>query len=129
MKLTKEWVSGSVSSSATNIEKQKRALRKKVFEHARTKAHLAATAIWEKVNEDTLPNTVINNQSEHIETTARVFRTAYKEAKHNRPAYGFEHEINCQELNGVEMGRILQSNMACANIQQHISSKMRKKVF
>lgn len=41
----------------------------------------------------TIPNAVINNQSEQIQTTARVFRIAYKEAKHHRSAYGFENEI------------------------------------
>ncbi len=129
MKLAKEWVSGSVTSSSTDTAKQKRALRKKVFEHGKTKAHISATGICEKAKEDTLPNAVINNQSEEIQTTARVFRTAYKEAKRHRPAYGFENEIDCQQLNGVEMGRILHSNVACSNIQQHISSEMRRKML
>lgn len=129
MKLAKEWVSGSVTSSAADLIKQKRALRKKVFEHGKTKAHISASSILEKAKEDTLPNTVINNQSEHVQTTARIFRTAYKEAKRHRPAYGFEHEIDCQELNGVEMGRILHSNVACSHIQQHISSEMTRKML
>ncbi len=79
VKLAKRWVSGSVTSSATDTTKQKkRALRKKVFEHGKTKAHISATGICKKAKEDTLPNAVINNQSEEIQTTARVFRTAYK---------------------------------------------------
>ena len=83
----------------------------------------------EKAKDDTLPTAVINYQSEHEKTTARVFRTAYEEAKRHRPAYGFEHEIDCQELNGLEMGRILHSNVSCSNIQQHISSEMRGKLL
>ena len=62
-------------------------------------------------------------------TTARIFRTAYKEAKRHHPAHGFEHEIDCQELNGLDMGRILHSNVACVNIQKHISEEMKKKLF
>ncbi|CAL9699762.1 unnamed protein product [Knipowitschia caucasica] len=129
MKLAKEWVSSTVASSSSDIKKQQRALRKKVFEHARTKAHLAAASILEKAKEDTLGQSIINSLSEQMTKTARVFRTAYKEAKRNRPAYGFEHEIDCQELNGLDMGRILHSNVACANIQKHISDEMKKKLF
>ena len=129
MKLAKEWVTSSVTSSATGLQKQKRALRKKICEHGKTKSHVAAESILEKAKDDTLPTAVINYQCEHEKTTARVFRTAYKEAKRHRPAYGFEHEIDCQELNGLEMGRILHSNVSCSNIQQHISSEMRGKLL
>lgn len=129
LKLAKEWVSSTVSSSALDIKKQQRALRKKVFEHARTKAHLAAANILEKARVDSMGQCVMNSLSEQITTTARVFRTAYKEAKRHRPAYGFEHEIDCQELNGLDMGRILHSNVACSNIQKHISEEMKRKLF
>lgn len=129
MKLAKEWVTCTVTSSALDIKKQQRALRKKVFEHAQTKAHLAAADIQQKAKGDTIVNAIVNSQSEQINTTARVFRTAYKEAKRHRPAYGFEQEINCQELNGVDMGKILHSNVACANIQKHISEEMKRKLF
>lgn len=53
----------------------------------------------------------------------------YKEAKRHRPAYGFELEIDCQQLNGVDMGQILHSNFVCSNIQQHIYSEMKNKTF
>lgn len=129
MKIAKEWVLCTILSSASDIKKKQRALRKKVFEHARTKAHLAAEDILKKAKADTLTQVIVNSQSEQIATTARVFRTAYKEAKRNRPAHGFEHEIDCQELNGVDMGRILHSNVACGNIQKHISTEMKRKLF
>ncbi|KAL1249596.1 hypothetical protein QQF64_020601 [Cirrhinus molitorella] len=129
MKLAKEWVTCTVTSSATDLKKQQRAFRKKVFEHSQTKAHIAALSILEKAKEDSLQKTIINNLSDEVKTTARIFRTAYKEAKRHRPAYGFESEIDCQELNGLDMGRILHSNVACANIQSHISLEMKKKIF
>lgn len=125
MKLAKEWVSSTGTSSAPDIKKQQRALRKKVFEHARTKAHQAAGSILEKAKVDSLGQSIINSQSEPITTTARIFRTVYKEAKRHHPAYGFEHEIDCQELNGLDMGRILHSNVACSNIQKHILAEMK----
>ena len=129
MRLVKEWVSGTVKSSAPGIAKQKRALRKKICEHRNTKVHEMASEIVNKAKEDALTNIIINNDSDHIQTTTRIFRTAYKEAKRHRPAYGFEHEIDCQEMNGLNMGRILHSNVACSRIQQHIATDMKKKLM
>ncbi|XP_066475289.1 E3 SUMO-protein ligase KIAA1586-like [Tiliqua scincoides] len=60
--------------------------------------------------------------------TAKIFRTAYKVAKENQSFHHFETEIDLQELNGVEMGRILHSTNACINIVNHISEEMRKTV-
>lgn len=99
MKLAKDWVSSKVASSAPDNKKQQRALRKKVFEHAHTKAHLAGASILEKAKVDPLGQSIINSQSEQIITAAHIFRMAYKEAKRHRPAYGFENEIDCQDLN------------------------------
>lgn len=59
---------------------------------------------------------IVNSQLEQITTTARVFRTAYNEAQRHRPAYGLEQETDWQVLNGVDMGRILHSNVAFSNI-------------
>uniref|UniRef100_A0A8C9X006 HAT C-terminal dimerisation domain-containing protein n=1 Tax=Sander lucioperca TaxID=283035 RepID=A0A8C9X006_SANLU len=129
VKLAKEWISGSVTSSAPDWRKKQRALRKKVFEHGSTKAHVMASNICDKADENILVNAVTNIQSDQVQTTARIFRTAYKEAKRHRPAHGFEHEIDCQEMNGVDMGRILHSNVACSHIQQHIATDMKRKLF
>lgn len=94
MRLAKEWVSGSVGSSAPDITEQQRALRKKFFEHGSTKAHVMASNIVDKAEEDRLTNVIINNEADYVQTTTRTFRTAYKEAKRHRPAYRFEHEID-----------------------------------
>lgn len=60
--------------------------------------------------------------------TAKIFRTAYKVAKENQSFHNFESEIDLQELNGVEMGRIFYSTNACINVVNHISCEMRKKL-
>ena len=60
--------------------------------------------------------------------TQKIFRTAYKVAKDNQSFHHFETEIDLQELNGVEMGRILHSTNACINIVNHTSEEMRKTV-
>jgi hypothetical protein len=41
------------------------------------------------------------------EVTANIYRTAYKVVKKNQAFYDFEAEIDVQELNGINMGRIL----------------------
>ena len=73
VKLAKEWTTSSVASSAIGLKKKKRALRKKICEHGKTKAHITAASILEKAKDETLPNAVINSQNEHIKTTARGF--------------------------------------------------------
>jgi hypothetical protein len=57
--------------------------------------------------------------------TANVFRTVYKVAKKNKSFNNFEDEIDVQELNGVDMGRILHSASACINIVNHIENERR----
>lgn len=60
------------------------------------------------------------------QATENIFRTAYKVVKENQSFNNFETEIDLQELNGVDMGRILHSDKACANIALHISKEMKK---
>lgn len=63
----------------------------------RLKAHIAASNILDKAKEDIFTNIVTNNQSDQVQTMARVLCTAYKEAEHHRPAYGLD-DIDRQEL-------------------------------
>lgn len=48
VKLAKEWISGSVTSSAPNLRRKQRALKKKLFEHGSTKTHVTASNICDK---------------------------------------------------------------------------------
>jgi hypothetical protein len=64
--------------------------------------------------------------AEHVETTIRVFCTVYKIAKQNRLFTDLPVDIELQELNGLNMGRVLHSNFSCANIVDHIAKEMNK---
>jgi hypothetical protein len=75
---------------------------------------------------ETLPNVLVKTLVREKETTSKIFRTAYKVAKENQSFHNFEAEIDLQELNGIDMGRILHFANACTNIVNHISTKMRK---
>ncbi|XP_078509084.1 E3 SUMO-protein ligase KIAA1586-like [Lissotriton helveticus] len=129
MKLSKEWTDSTVKAYGTNPRQQQKSLRKKIGEHAQSKAHVATLKILENAKKDSLLQVTAKAQSLQMSSTSRIFRVAYKEAKRNRPAYGFETEIDCHQLNGLDMGRILHSNVACSNIQRHISSEMKRKIF
>jgi hypothetical protein len=54
-----------------------------------------------------------NMNAKYVETTIRVFRTVYKVAKQNRPFTDLPLDIELQELNGLNMGRVLHSNFSC----------------
>jgi len=61
--------------------------------------------------------------------TCRVFRTAYYIAKSNRPYTDHPDLVELQELNDVNLGRVLHSNVICSDIIDHISFEMRRAVI
>ena len=64
----------------------------------------------------------------YLETTLKIFCTAYKLTKQNRPFTDLPADLELQELNGLNMGRILHSRFSCANILDHIAKEMKKKI-
>ena len=57
-----------------------------------------------------------------------MFRTAYFVAKNNRPMLDHPDLIELQEVNGVELGRMLHSNVVATDIVSHISHEMKQKL-
>jgi len=53
---------------------------------------------------------------------------AYNIAKKERPFTDLPADVDLQQLNGLHMGRVLHSNMSCADIIDHISHEMRRKM-
>lgn len=76
MKLAKEWITRTVTLSASDIENQQRA-----FSFRLIKAHLAAADSLDKAKGDTIVQGLVYSRSEKITTTAQVFCTANKEIK------------------------------------------------
>lgn len=128
MKMSKQWTGCDISSFGESRAQQQTALRKKIFDHKDSAAHLAALKILEESQKETLDKVCLKAISKEKEVTARIFRTAYKVAKQNQSFNSFESEIDLQELNGLNMGRILHSNNACVNIINHISAEMKKHI-
>jgi len=133
MKLSSKWVEGTVTSIAKKtktktVKQMQTALRKKIKIHKESASHNSAASIMKGARVSALPHAVVGQQKELNQTTCRIFRTAYKQIKLNRPFLDFESEIDLQILNGTKMGRILHSNVACGNISRHIGNAMRKTI-
>jgi len=126
MKIATEWASGTVTFSGENPRQQLRSLRKKICVHKESSSHKAAQKLVAEADKGALETVVLKAQSQERTVTAKVFRTAYKVAKENQSFHNFESEIDLQELNDLDMGRILHSTNACINIVNHTAKEMRK---
>ena len=127
-----QWANTNVGFSGKTIEVQQGSLRKKLSEHEHSNAHKMAETM--NSNKSTLSDNVLKRKFDEsrsylTEKTSRCFRTAYKAAKHARPFLDFETDVELQQLNGIDMGRILHSDVSCANIISHIASDMKKELL
>jgi len=81
--------------------------------------------------DDKITNSVRNAESlfikQHkakIDTTEKVFRTAYECAKSHLSFAEHSRLIELQSLNGTDCGQVLHSDHSCANIITHVASEM-----
>ena len=84
-------------------------------------AHKKATTLTTDAQNNVMPNVVAAQQSEHYDTTRRVFRTVYNQVMLGRPFIDLQSNIDVQRLNELNMACILHSNISCANITAHMS--------
>ena len=126
--LAQEWVNGSVHGSGKTKQAVQKSLRKKISQHVSSQSHNAALKVQEKARIDTVKSAVAQQCRHEYSATCNVFRTAYFVAVNNRPYSDHPELLDLQKLNGVKIGRVLQSNVVCADIVDHIASEMRKKV-
>jgi hypothetical protein len=116
-------VNGTIDASKnrkTKADRQK-SLRKKVHEHGKSASHCEAYNVIVTAEQKTLEKAVEHQESGYMETTSTVFRTAYYLAKQNRPFVDHPELLDLQRLNGVDVGRVLHSNVVCADIIDHIA--------
>lgn len=117
------------------VAKSAKVLLKKIDKHRDCAAHIkCAELIKEKVSgciENAMDNAdlkFIERNKNNIDTTIKVFRTAYECAKSHLSFKEHSRLIDLQSLNGVHCGNVLYSHMSCSNIISHISDCMLKKV-
>jgi hypothetical protein len=126
MRVAKEWANNKVTHFGKNRSQQLSPLRKKMFEHKESAGHKAALELLAEAEKETLPDVRVKTLAREKEITSKIFRTVYEVAKENQSFYNFETEIDLQELDGIDMGRILHSANSCTNNVNHISTEMRK---
>lgn len=62
------------------------------------------------------------------EQTQNAFRTIYLISKMQRPYIDMPKLVDLQIMNGIDLGRILHTNVLCTEIIDHIAFEMRKKL-
>lgn len=124
--LSEEWVECVVSHYGQTKAAQQSSLRKKICIHRDSDNHMAAVRVLETRRQDKLRASIdVQTSGQHNET-CNIFRTAYHIAKSDRPYTDHPKLIELQELNGLNLGRVLHSNVTCSDIIDHIASNMRK---
>lgn len=124
----KEWTKGEICAVGEDCKKQQSNLRKKISLHKNTVAHLRTEEVIEKSKHDIIPEHIEKLSKIDTETTEKIFRTAYCIAKNQRPYSDLPKLIDLQIYNGLEMGRILQTDKSCSSIVDHIAIEMRKTI-
>ena len=127
--ISPEWLQGV---TAKNSKK----LNDKLLQHERTTAHLncikelkirASEKIKSSLNKS---GNIWQLQNEaKIEITSRTFRTAYLVAWKHLSFSAHRHIYKLQQQNGLEMGKMLFSDVSCRNIINFISSEMRDRLI
>lgn len=128
LKLSTEWGECAVSHFGVDKGKQQASLRKKIKEHKESQAHVKAADILTSASRETIQHQVQSMHKSELDTTIRVFRTAYKIGKHSRPFTDMPIDLNVQKLNGLNVGRVLHSNKTCGEIIDHIAHELKKKM-
>lgn len=129
VRVSKQWSDCNVGPYGDTHEKQLSSLRKKVWEHARSTSHDVCSKIVDTQKKDQLPSALNKCTARAVETTTRCFITAYKVAKSGQPFTDYPDEIALQELNKVDLGRVLHSNVVCKDIISHISEQMKRQLL
>lgn len=128
VQLSKEWITGTIQPYGNVREKQVTSLRKKIYDHRDSGSHKQAIELKKEAGNEKLKTVVTDSQKQHEDSTCKVFRTAYYIAKNNRPFLDHAHLIELQEVNGIQAGRMLHSNVVAADIVKHIAHEMKAKL-
>jgi len=103
-------------------------LRKKISKHKGSQPHIDAERIIKRSKLETFELLVLKLRNWNLKTTEKIFRTAYSIAKNQRPYVDMPKLVDLQVLNGISMGRVLQSDKSRAAIIDHIANEMRIKM-
>ncbi|XP_050516420.1 E3 SUMO-protein ligase KIAA1586-like [Diabrotica virgifera virgifera] len=126
--ISKEWCTFAITFNGSSKSAQLTSLRKKIFLHKQSSAHLTAESITAKANEETIENVCDKMNVSNLESTIKVFRSAYYLAKNDRPFSDYSKLLQLQKMNGVDIGVGLHSRFSATEIIDHISHEMKKRI-
>ena len=126
--LSHEWKSMSVSACGKSKEKQLMSLQNKIRRHSRSKAHIKAEKIKLQASKEVIECSITTMKKSHFSATEKLFRIAYKIAKTGRPFTDLPVDCDIHVLNGVDIGRTLQSDKSCHKVCDHIGNEMRARI-
>ena len=125
VRIAPQWANFEITYSGSDREAQLTSLRKRLHDQEKTKAREVAGEINRLASQNTLPNALKKGCSRALATTARCFRTVYKMAKTGKPFTDYPDSVELKELNGVDMGRVLHSNVVAKDIASFISRQLK----
>lgn len=124
-----------MEGTVTDCRKAKKLL-KKIDRHRDSGSHRKCKEILDTRTEDRIGESLRASQSlfekqhkDNIETTEKVFRTAYECAKSQLSFAEHPRLVDLQELNGISCGKMLFSEHSSATIVEHVGSEMRSEII
>ena len=126
--LSPEWQTTNVTYNGHSHEANLASLRKKIFKHLHSDAHIKAKDIVAHQKKNSMPPHVEVMNSIYLDTTKRIFRTSYYIAKNDRPLSDHQGLVDLQIQNGVDMGTGLRSRFSATAIIDHIANEMRSTI-
>jgi hypothetical protein len=127
--ISNEWRSYSITFNGKTKTAQLTSLRKKILDHKSSSSYKSAEKITEVAKSETIEKVTDAMYEKHLETTKTVFRTAYYLAKNNRPYSDHFNILELQKINGIDIGVGLHSRNTAAEIIDHISDEMKRRVI
>jgi len=125
--LAVEWVKCLITANGKGRCEQLTSLRKKIFEHSKSSAHISAETISREKEEERMKKLAEKMSAHDEDLTCKSFRTAYHLAKRNRPFSDYQSLLELQELNGANVGIGLRSRYSATEILMHVSEEMRRR--
>jgi len=123
-----EWAECRVNAFGDSKPTKQQSLRKKIWTYKTSDAHNFAEKELDKAGQNPIQSAIAQHYHTAQHSTIRDFRTAYNIAKKERPFTHLPADVDLQQLNRLNMGRVLHSNMSCADIIDHILHEMRHKM-
>jgi len=128
-RISNEWSNGLIEASGKDRTSQLSNLRTKIKKHYESEGHQLADKINKEGKEKSIEMSMQKSIVDHEQTTVKVFRTVYYIVMQNRPFSDHDDLIKLQEINGVNLVKILHSRYSAINIINHISNIMKKQLI